>query len=106
MWQQFYEEAGKDTVAQRLRVSLVIGFLVDAVRQSLRLALGANVAGIDPADEQRLRAFGRRLGPDRLVELIDKCVEADSRVERRVQLILVVESVLEQFTKPVPAKVG
>ena len=99
-WAKFYEEAGKDTAAQRLRASLVVGFLVEAVRQALRLSLGADVPGLDPAEEARLRAFAERLGPDRLLELIDKCVEADYHVERRVQLILVVESVLEQFTKP------
>ncbi len=100
-WEKFYKDAGDDTASQRTRVSVVIGFLVDALRQSLRLALGATTAGIDPTDESRLRAFAQKHGPDRLVELIEKCVEADYRVERRVQLILVIESVLEQFTKPV-----
>jgi DNA polymerase-3 subunit delta' len=102
-WAKFVEDAGKESVDQRMRASVVIGFLVDAVRQALRLALGADPAGIDPAVEPRLRAFAQRLGPDRLLELLDKCVEADSRVERRVQLILVIESVLEQFTRPVRA---
>jgi DNA polymerase-3 subunit delta' len=34
-----------------------------------------------------------------LLELLDRCVEADYHVERRVQLILVVESVIEKFTR-------
>jgi hypothetical protein len=34
------------------------------------------------------------------LELLDKCLEADYRIERRVQLILIIESVLEQFTRP------
>jgi DNA polymerase-3 subunit delta' len=106
-WQQFNADAGKDNSAgQRLRASLVIRFLLDALRQALRLSLGAEAAGLDPADEPRLRAFAERLGPERLVELIDRCVEADYHVERRVQLILVVESVLEQFTRPNPAGVN
>ncbi|MDB5311126.1 MAG: polymerase subunit delta [Gemmataceae bacterium] len=100
VWQRFYEEAGKETTGQRLRVSLVIGFLVEAIQQALRLSLGADVAGLNESEEARLRAFADRLGPDRLLELIDRCVEADFHVERRVQLILVVESVLEQFTRP------
>ena len=100
-WQHFYEEAGKDTANQRFRVSLVIRFLVEALQQALRLSLGAAVTAVNPAEEDRLRAFADRIGPDRLLELIDKCVEADTRVERRVQLILVIESVLEQFVKPV-----
>lgn len=102
-WTKFYEEAGKDTAAQRTRVSVVIGFLIDSLRQALRLALGAEATGIDPAEEPRLRAFAKRLGADRVLELIEKCVEADYRVERRVQLVLVIESVLEQFTRPVAA---
>ena len=99
VWEKFVLDAGKDSAVQRIRASVVVGFLVDALRQAIRIALGANPAGIDPADEQRLRAFAQRVGADRIVELIEKCVEADYRVERRVQLILVIESVLEQFTR-------
>ena len=99
-WQRFYLDAGTETAKQRPRVSLVIRFLLEAVRQSLRLALGAEVSGLDAEEEGRLRAFASRLGPDRLLELVEACVEADSHVERRVQLILVVELVLEQFTQP------
>ncbi|VTT96910.1 dna polymerase tau gamma subunit : DNA polymerase III, delta'' subunit OS=Singulisphaera acidiphila (strain ATCC BAA-1392 / DSM 18658 / VKM B-2454 / MOB10) GN=Sinac_4806 PE=4 SV=1: DNA_pol3_delta2 [Gemmataceae bacterium] len=98
-WQKFVEDAGDDSAAKRTRASVVIGFLVDALRQALRLALGSEVGGLDPADEPRLRALAERHGPDRLLELIEKCVEADYRVERRVQLILVIESVLEQVTR-------
>jgi len=102
-WQEFYEEAGKDTALQRMRVSLVIRFLIEALHQSLRLALGASVSGLLSKEEDRLRAFVDRVGDDRLLELIDRCVEADVWVDRRAQLVLVIESVLEQFLKPVPA---
>ena len=102
-WQHFYEEAGKDTASQRLRVSLVIRFLIEALQQALRLALGTSITAMSPAEESNLRAFANRLGPDRLLELIDRCIEADSRVERRVQLILIIELVLEQLTQSVKA---
>jgi DNA polymerase-3 subunit delta' len=98
-WQAFVEDAGKDTAGQRARAAAVIRFLLDALSQALRLSQGADVSGLDAADEARLRAFADRLGPDRLLELIDRCVEADYHVERRVQLVLVIESVLEQFTR-------
>jgi DNA polymerase-3 subunit delta' len=101
LWLQFVEGAGKETAAQRNRSSVVIGFLIDSLRQSLRYALGSVVTGIDSEDERRLKPFAQRLGPGRLIDLIDKCLEADLRVERRAQLILVIESVLKQFTKPV-----
>jgi DNA polymerase III subunit delta' len=99
-WAQFHEDAGKDkTAAQRMRASLVLKFLIEAVDHALKLSLGARVAGVDGAEEARLRAFAERVGTDGLMELLDKCVEADFHVERRVQLILVVESVLEKFSR-------
>jgi len=99
-WEQFYTDAGKDSAAQRLRISLVLRFLIEALQHALRLSLGATAADLEPAEADRLRAFADRLGTDRLLELIDECVEADFHVERKVQLILIVESVLERFTRP------
>ncbi len=98
-WEQFILDAGKDTSAQRSRASVVIAFLLDALRVALRLASGAAVFGLDPDEEHRLRAFADRVGIERLLELIECCVEADHRVERRVQLVLVIESVLGQLTR-------
>ena len=98
-WQHYNENAGKDSAAQRLRAALVIRLLVEAARNALRLSLGAEVPGLDATEESRLRAFAERFGSDRLLELIDRCVEADYHIDRRVQLVLVVESVLEQFTR-------
>jgi DNA polymerase-3 subunit delta' len=97
-WTRFHEDAGKDTAAQRTRASLVLKFLIEAVEQSLKLSLGANVTGLDADEASRLKAFANRVGTDGLMELLDRCVEADFHVERRVQLILVVESVIEKFT--------
>lgn len=100
VWAKFHEEAGKDKgAAQRMRASLVLQFLIEAVQQALKLSLGAAVSGLDTKEAARLKAFADRVGPAGLMELLDRCVEADSHVERRVQLILVVESVVEKFTR-------
>lgn len=98
-WAKFHEEAGKDSAAQRTRASLVLKFLIEAVDNALKLSLGARVAGLDAAEAARLTAFANRVGTAGLLELLDRCVEADYHVERRVQLILVVESVIEKFTR-------
>jgi DNA polymerase-3 subunit delta' len=99
MWENWFKAGGKETREHRLRVSLVLGFLNETLRQALRLSQGAAVAGLDASEEAKLRAFATRLGPDRLLQLVDKCVEADYFVERRVQIILIVESVVEAFWK-------
>lgn len=96
-WRNYYEAAGKETRGQRLRVSLVLRFLLEALQNALRLSQAAETPGLDPSEASRLRSFAERLGPEHLLELIDKCVEADYFIDRRVQIILVVESVLEQF---------
>lgn len=98
-WEEYFKGAGTETRGQRLRVSLVLGFLAEALRQALRLSQGATAAGLDPAEEARLRSFAERLGADRITDLIDKCVEADYHLERRVQIILIVESVVEAFLR-------
>ena len=105
-WQGFYEAAGKDTAAQRVRASLVVGFLVEAVQQALRLAVGADVPGLDAAEAGRLRAFADRLGPDRLADLLDRLLDADTHIDRRAQLALVVEAVLAQFSRPAGLAAG
>src|SRR6185312_10417779 len=99
-WKAYYEGAGKESRGQRLRVALVLRFLVETLQQALRLALAAETSGLDAADAAKLRPYADRLGPDRLIELIDRCIEADYRIDRRVMTILVVESVLEQFAAP------
>lgn len=98
-WAKFHEDAGKDSAAQRTRASIVLKFLIEAVEQALKLSLGAAVGGLDVAEQARLKAFADRVGTAGLLELLDRCVEADYHVERRVQLILVVESVIEKFTR-------
>ncbi len=98
-WSKFHEEAGKESAAQRLRASLVLHFLVEAVQNALKLSLGATVPDLDANEATRLKAFADRVGTDALMGLLDKFVEADFYVERRVQLNLVVESVLEKFPR-------
>ncbi len=98
-WKEFYEKGGKETAAQRPRVSLMVRLLAEALRNALRLSLGAAVPGLGPAEEKRLRDFGQRLGADRIFDLIEGCAEAEAHVDRNVQLILVIDLVLARFTR-------
>jgi DNA polymerase-3 subunit delta' len=100
LWTSYLDDAGKDKGAeQRARASLVLQFLIEAVGRALKLAHGADIPGADATELARLKAFAERTGPDSLLDLLDRCVEADRHIERRVQLALIVDSVVEQFTR-------
>lgn len=101
LWAKFNEDAGKETAPQRLRASLVLQFLIEAVQNALKLSLGAAVPELDAAEAPLLKAFADRIGGGGLVELLDALVEADFHVDRRVQLILIVESVITKFPREV-----
>jgi len=94
-WMEFIENAGKEAAAQRNRASLIFRMLLSLLETALKLSLDAVIAGIDPTEEQLLRKFGQSLGEERLLGWIDRALEADLQIDRRVQLILVIEAFLD-----------
>jgi len=84
-WMSVVEQAGKESGAQRRRSALVIRLLIQGLEEAL--------SETDDSD-----SVLRSLGPDRLVELIERCLAAADQVERRVQLSLVVEALVDSLT--------
>jgi hypothetical protein len=72
---------------------------MDVLRSALRLAVGAGTDA-DPAEADRLRRLAERAGPDRLAELLEACAEADYQIDRKVQLVLVIESLADKLCRP------
>jgi hypothetical protein len=50
---------------------------------------------VDPEDQPLVEALGRRLGPDRVVKLLDRCLDADYQIDRKVQLALIIEALVD-----------
>ncbi|OWK37841.1 ATP-binding protein [Fimbriiglobus ruber] len=100
-WMRFVEEAGKESAAQRQRASLVIRLLTDLLHAAVRTALGADADGTPDA----VRGFALRTGADHLADLMEACSEADYLIERKVQLVLVIESLVDKLFRPAPAGV-
>jgi DNA polymerase-3 subunit delta' len=82
------ELAGKESGVQRRRAALLVRLLIQGLDAAL---VGAAVTS---ADDGRILQALRALGPDRLVALIERCLEASEQIERRVQLVLVVEALV------------
>lgn len=91
-WFEFVEEAGKESAAQRRRAGQVLRLLIAFLEQALT---GAGAG--DPEERAAARAFAQRLGPDRLLQLLERCLDADHHLDRKVQLVLVLEALTDAF---------
>jgi DNA polymerase-3 subunit delta' len=92
---EFVEGAGKESAAQRERARLVLRLLIDFLDDALAVSQGATPRHTEPADRAALEALAARLGPERLLDVLERCLEADAQVERRVQLVLVLEALTD-----------
>ncbi len=95
VWTRFVEEAGKEAAAQRQRASLCLGLLLSFLQDALRLGVGADPRVTDPQDRQALEALAGRLDTEQLLGLMERCLEGDFQIDRRVQLVLVLEALMD-----------
>ncbi len=92
---KFVEEAGKESALRRQRAGQVLGFLIEMLRSAIVLQQGQMPEFADPADAQAVRRLAERIDTDRLMEVLERCLEADYQVDRRLQLQLVLEAVID-----------
>jgi DNA polymerase-3 subunit delta' len=90
-WQSLLDDVGKDAGAQRRRASLVLRLLIDGFRDALRIA----TSGADARSASEASKLAERFGEDGLLRRLERCLEADFQIDRRVQLVLVLESLLD-----------
>jgi DNA polymerase III subunit delta' len=98
-WAQFLEEAGKEAAMQRRRAALALRLLIDLLDDALRLGIGGEVRVAEANEVRALQELAQRVGPDQLLELLERCLEADVQIDRRVQLVLVLEALLDALAR-------
>jgi DNA polymerase-3 subunit delta' len=94
-WWAFVEEAGKESAPQRRRASLVLKLLIELLHDAVALSLGGPPRLAEPDDLPPLKQLAERWGPDRLLAALERCLEADMHIDRRVQLVLALESLTD-----------
>ncbi|HEY1378278.1 MAG TPA: hypothetical protein VGF55_15880, partial [Gemmataceae bacterium] len=87
------QEAGKESGAQRRRAALVVRLLVDGFRHALARCVNSSPAHSD--DAKALEPLAKKLGPEGLLARLERCLEADVQIDRRVQLTLVLEALVD-----------
>ena len=88
---------------QRDRASLCLRLILAFFDDALRLRLGGTPRLTDAEDRRALEAVARRAEPDRLLELLDRCLEADAQIDRRVQLVLILEALVDALGQKLSA---
>jgi DNA polymerase-3 subunit delta' len=94
-WMEFVAEAGKESAAQRRRALLVLRLLVDYLDDALTVSTNGIPCRTEQDDHPGIEALARRAGPDRLLAALERCLEADRQIDRRVQLVLVLEGLMD-----------
>jgi DNA polymerase III subunit delta' len=112
-WTRFVEEAGKELTVQRRRAHLVLHLLIHFLKEALKLSVGKQFVAasgekdrgeaqtVETGDSPLLLKLVKQVNTDRLLEMIDRCLEADSQIDRNVQLVLVLEALVDSLTSDV-----
>ncbi|HKB02963.1 MAG TPA: DNA polymerase III subunit [Gemmataceae bacterium] len=98
-WNQYVEDAGKESGARRRRASLVLRLLNGLLRDALRIIHAVSPLVADRSEAEALGRMARRLGPEKLAAWADRVAEADSQVDRKVQLELVIEACADALAR-------
>jgi DNA polymerase-3 subunit delta' len=101
----FIKSAGKESVGQRRRASLLIGELARLFRGVLWQTTGLAPPCSDPTDRQAAAALALRLAPQDVPVLADRCLEADYHVQRRLYMPLIVGALMRDLGKLINTRV-
>ena len=96
-WMAFIGNAGKEASLHRQRANFVFRILLAILQSSLRLMQQPPASPI--GEEVSYARIADRLGERKLLAWIERALQADIQVDRRVQLVLVVEAYLDAICR-------
>lgn len=93
----FVKEAGKESVEQRGRASLLVGELARFFRGILWQTAGLAPPCPDPDDRRAVVSLAERLDPEAVLVLADRCLEAHYQIQRKAYMPLILEALLHDL---------
>ena len=107
---EFAEDAGKETASQRRRANQVLRLLIESFTDAMRLQAGAAPRSAESAELPLLERLAQRAEPEKILALLERCLETESHLGRYVQLSLVLEGLMDALgqlleqTGPLPLR--
>lgn len=98
------KQAGKESVDQRRRASLLVGELSRFFRGVLWQTAGLEPPCPDPDDRRAAESVAARLEPEDVLVLADRCLEADYHIQRRLAMNLILEALAHDLAKVLNAR--
>lgn len=92
---EFAEEAGKEGSLQRRRAGQAMRLLIESLTDALRISAGGSPRSAESAEATLLESLAQRAGPEKILALLERCLEAEEQARRYVQLSLVLEGLLD-----------
>lgn len=96
---EFVEDAGKEAAAQRRRAALVLKLLMEALADVLDIHAAGSAAAVPAEDRAILESLARRAQPDRILAILERCLEAEQQLDRYIQVGLVIEALLDAVAR-------
>jgi DNA polymerase-3 subunit delta' len=90
-WMHFINEAGKESAPQRRRAAMLLDLVIEFFRQVL--ILGSDDS--DPDETALARRLATALSTETTLAILERLLLASQQIDRKVQIVLVVEAMLD-----------
>jgi DNA polymerase-3 subunit delta' len=101
---EFVEEAGKESAAQRQRASLVLRLVIDFLNDALRVRLGGTPRLAEPDEMRTLETLAKRVDVEQMLAILERCLQGDEHIGRRVQRELALEALTDELGEKLSAR--
>jgi DNA polymerase-3 subunit delta' len=91
-WQQFVNEAGKESGPKRKRAALALKLFVNLLQDAVRIVHGVPPVVADTDLIAVLTKFANRVGLEKIERWVERAVAADDQNDRYVQIDLILEA--------------
>jgi DNA polymerase III subunit delta' len=92
---EFAQDAGKETSEHRQRAGLVLKLLIEALADVLDVHASGSLESVAPEDRAVLQTLAQRAQPDKILLLLERCLEAEVHLGRYIQVGLVLEALMD-----------